>query len=367
MHTRLILLGMSVHLTLAAQIAQGVNLVPNPGFEEYDTLPGDWFYSGKDFTHLMKYWESPTGASPDVYGSRVYVPRDWREKGFGQAKPRHGHSMVGITLYGCHGGKPHCREYIQVELYEALVPGQRYEVSFWIQPLPLSLQIDHLDAAFISEPIHLISDDQLSVMPPHPNTKILAGTPGQWLHYNAEFHADTTAGYLIIGNFYRDEETTVSRECGGECLPFAYYYIDDVVLKKLPPILPVPIAEDHLSRAELDEGKTIRLNYIFFASGKADFLPRSFHELNTLLEMMRESPEMIIEVRGHTDNLGTDEFNTDLSFRRAQNVVLYLIEHGIAPERMSYQGFASRDPIAENETEEGRRRNRRVEFVVLRM
>ena len=123
-----------------AQRASDRNLIPNPGFEEYTAVPQDWYYTGADFSGTIRYWESPTGASPDAYGPKVYVPRHWRDKGFGQSDPHSGQSMVGITVYGCHGGKPHCREYVQVELYEALVPGQRYELSYWVQHLPRSLQ-----------------------------------------------------------------------------------------------------------------------------------------------------------------------------------------------------------------------------------
>lgn len=367
MRTPLLILGLSVHLAVTAQPAQEPNLVPNPGFETLDSLPIDWFYSGKDFNRVMQYWESPTGASPDVYGAKIYVPRHWREKGFGQSKPHRGESMVGITLYGCQGGKPHCREYLQIELYEPLVPDQRYEISFWTSHLPRSLQVDHLDVAFAPEPVRLITDDRLTLIPPEPNRTVLSTQPGQWLQYKVEFHAADDDGYLVIGNFYSDAETRVVRKCSGDCLPFAYYYIDDVSLKKLPPILPIPVAEDALSQATLEEGKVIRLNYIFFDSGKADFLPRSFRELNTLLRILQEHPDMVIQVRGHTDNLGTEEYNLDLSMRRAKNVVAFLTTHGIEGDRLSYQGLASHEPIADNEYEEGRKRNRRVEFLIMKM
>jgi outer membrane protein OmpA-like peptidoglycan-associated protein len=143
--------------------------------------------------------------------------------------------------------------------------------------------------------------------------------------------------------------------------------VDDVVLKKLPPILEVPIAPDDLSYAVLESGKTIRLNYIFFNSGKADFLPRSFRELNILLGIMHDNPEMIIEVHGHTDTFGSEEYNQQLSIKRALNVVTYLTNHGIKSERLRYAGFGDTMPVADNSTEEGRSRNRRVEFYIVSM
>lgn len=90
------------------------NIVPNPSFELYSNPPIGWFYKGDHYTEVMKYWSAATVASPDVFGPRVRVPSTWAEKGFGDKIPRTGHSMSGITVFGCDEGKPHCREYIQI-------------------------------------------------------------------------------------------------------------------------------------------------------------------------------------------------------------------------------------------------------------
>lgn len=367
MRTSAILILVFLSIGLTAQSLTKGNLIPNPGFEEYYEIPTDWFYSGDDFTRVMKYWESPTGASPDIYGPRIYVPRHWRDKGFGQARAHGGQTMIGLTLYGCHGGKPHCREYVQTQLIEPLVPGQRYEISYWVRHLPNSLQINNLSVGFA--PFRFASQTDERIAPEYiiPNADVLSCPPGQWLPCRNEFHAQSDAGYLLIGNFNSDEETRVRSRCPGDCLPFAYYYVDDVILKKLPPILDVPIAPDDLSFAVLEEGKTVRLNYIFFDSGKAEFLPRSFRELNLLLGILREHAEMIIDVHGHTDNLGTNEFNQELSVKRAQNVVSYLTHHGIGQERIQFKGFGNSMPISDNASEEGRSKNRRVEFHIIHM
>ena len=66
------------------------NLVPNPGFEIFDGFPIGWYYKGSDFDAVMKYWTSPTTASPDAYGPRVRVPTSWAEKGFGKQTPHSG-------------------------------------------------------------------------------------------------------------------------------------------------------------------------------------------------------------------------------------------------------------------------------------
>ncbi|MCB9333375.1 MAG: hypothetical protein H6574_20130 [Lewinellaceae bacterium] len=72
------------------------------------------------------------------------MPSDWADKGFGEQKPHSGNCLAGLTLYGCTNGKPHCREYVEIQLAEPLVPGQRYQVEFWVSHLKRSLQINNL-------------------------------------------------------------------------------------------------------------------------------------------------------------------------------------------------------------------------------
>ena len=129
--------------------------------------------------------------------------------------------------------------------------------------------------------------------------------------------------------------------------------------------LPVPVPEDDLSKLKIETGKVVRLKNIFFETDKADLLPRSYVELNKLLEMMRDNPGMVIEIHGHTDTRGTADYNQGLSERRAAAVTDFLISNGIAAERARYKGFGSTQPVAANNTEEGRQLNRRVEFVIV--
>jgi len=124
------------------------NIVPNPGFERFDNAPIGWSYKGSYVGEVVKYWFSATTASPDVYGPGVHVPQDWAEKGFGKQKPHSGKSMAGLTLFGCTNGKPHCREYVEIQLAEPLVIGQAYHVEFWVTHLEKSLQINNLGAYF---------------------------------------------------------------------------------------------------------------------------------------------------------------------------------------------------------------------------
>jgi outer membrane protein OmpA-like peptidoglycan-associated protein len=84
-----------------------------------------------------------------------------------------------------------------------------------------------------------------------------------------------------------------------------------------------------------------------------------------LAELLRENPTLVVEIGGHTDNIGATSDNLSLSKRRAETVVQYLIQQGIPKNRLQAKGYGSAQPIAENNTAEGRAKNRRSEMKIL--
>lgn len=115
----------------------------------------------------------------------------------------------------------------------------------------------------------------------------------------------------------------------------------------------------------IKEGEKVVLNNLFFEFNKYDLKPESKVELEKLIEFMNKYPQVRIEIGGHTDNVGSEEYNQTLSENRAKEVYKYLINNGIGTERLSYKGYNFSTPLDTNETEEGRARNRRTEFKVL--
>jgi len=115
----------------------------------------------------------------------------------------------------------------------------------------------------------------------------------------------------------------------------------------------------------IEVGTTIVLKNIFFDYDKATLRPESFAELNRVVQILNKQPKLKIEISGHTDNKGAYEYNKKLSSDRANTVVDYLIEKGIAEDRLTFEGYAFDQPISTNDTDEGRQLNRRVEFKVL--
>ncbi len=143
-------------------------------------------------------------------------------------------------------------------------------------------------------------------------------------------------GYLFHSENFNITESEVHREI-----------INDIELKKF------------------EVGSSIILNNIFFDTGESGLTPESHAELGVLYQLMVDNPDARVKVSGHTDNVGGWELNKRLSEDRAKSVVDYLIDKGIDPDRLEYEGYAYSEPIASNETEEGRQKNRRTEFEII--
>jgi len=112
-------------------------------------------------------------------------------------------------------------------------------------------------------------------------------------------------------------------------------------------------------------GTKVVLDNIYFETGKAILRPESDDALDMVLRFLENNPSMKLEISGHTDNTGSLRINQKLSRDRAGAVVTYLVRKGIPEEMLVSKGYADTQPVAENNTAEGRERNRRVEFKVL--
>ncbi len=133
-------------------------------------------------------------------------------------------------------------------------------------------------------------------------------------------------------------------------------YILEIALEKLPQI----------NESTPATSKPIVLENIFFKTGSSELESTSFVELDRLYHLLTQNKTLRIKINGHTDNVGDEADNMQLSIERAKAVYDYLLNKGINPERLSFKGYGETRPIADNDTAEGRRRNRRTEFEVVR-
>lgn len=116
----------------------------------------------------------------------------------------------------------------------------------------------------------------------------------------------------------------------------------------------------------IEVGLTVRLQNIYFDFDKTSLKNESFIELNKVVEFLKQNETVEIEISGHTDSKGSDDYNLNLSQGRSQSVVDYIIGQGIQDYRLSARGYGEEKAIDSNDTDAGRANNRRVEFTVLK-
>lgn len=112
-------------------------------------------------------------------------------------------------------------------------------------------------------------------------------------------------------------------------------------------------------------GQKMDLYNIFFETDSSVIKDESFAELEKLRKFLTENPDLEVEIQGHTDNTGSREYNMELSERRAKSVLNYLTSNGIGGGRLYSKGYGAERPVASNETEEGKRQNRRTTILVM--
>ncbi len=111
-------------------------------------------------------------------------------------------------------------------------------------------------------------------------------------------------------------------------------------------------------------GTIVSLADILFDFDQATLKRDVEFSLVRVATILNQFPEMNVQVEGHTDNIGAPEYNLDLSQRRARAVYDFLVSQNVPPERLSVEGYGMTRPVADNGTEEGRQRNRRVDLVI---
>jgi outer membrane protein OmpA-like peptidoglycan-associated protein len=152
----------------------------------------------------------------------------------------------------------------------------------------------------------------------------------------------------------KGKETWTFVESNGEGEGYEIWLVEREAMKQ-------DIAVSEL-RERLDKDGFITL-YINFDTGSATIQQDSVPQLEQVAKLLQSDPALKLEVGGHTDNVGTPDSNQKLSDARAKSVVASLVKQGIGAERMTAKGYGQSAPIADNRTEEGRAKNRRVELV----
>lgn len=358
------------------------NLIYNPSFEEYINCPKKIESLGVLLD--VEAWYQPTAGSADYFN--VCGGRDCRvpKNKLGTQEAHSGNGYCGIYC-----SKDDYREYIQTQLKEPLKQGKQYRLSFYVSLSEYSsAAVATIGGYFSKERIedttrriimhrstHEASHRATQTLSSYyhaqvenPFDSILSDTE-RWQKIEGIFTAEGGEEFLTIGNFNTAAHSNVAYpDTLTYVLPGAYYYIDDIELRCIDCEEDTLMVQPTQGQEETTYmvGSTIILKNIYFEFDKSTILQQSYKELSKLIQLLEKHPRMKIEIRGHTDNQGSDKYNKKLSEHRAEAVVEYLVKRGIDARRLTFKGYGKELPIDTNDTEEGRSNNRRVEFKVIK-
>lgn len=318
--------------------AQFPNLVPNPSFEDLHGTPPTHFSSKAiDFDTIMQDWQTANLTSPDILTSNL----DNKTRSYLIKEARTGKTMVGIL-----NNLGIWAEYIQVPLRQPLEEGKTYYAEFWYMALASknhAIPQTNSNFGLWFHGGHLQKTKNYIVEQPQvAATQVASCAPYTWHKMSGTFVATKAHSHVCIGQF----ESNFNGAMNG-CIA-----IDDVLVRETKPVLKIEV------------GATLVLDNIIFKSGTATLEKESYASLKLLYQSLFDDPKLCISIHGHTDNVGSSADNLHLSANRAQTIYNYLVQEGVDKKRLQFKGFGEDKPVSTNETSFGRKKNRRVEFLV---
>lgn len=354
----------------------GQNLVINGDFEMFKNCPetrGAIFYPGSSKEHLqvLTNWYSPTSGTPDYFNScntsnfEISIPENF----LGNENPHSGNGFAGLVLYtqelpGCL----ECKEYLQVRLKQTLKKGSVYNLSLYISLADnVKYAVNEIGVYLSSDSIFNRASMTLKYSPQIYNSTIdqMKNFNG-WTLISADYKAKGGEQFMTIGNFipsFKTEPIVVGKK---KKILSSYYFIDDVSLVMVSEV-PDSVSQKEISVIDsIKIGSVFILSNILFQPLKAELEKESLSELDKMAAWLIKNFAIEIEIGGYTDNSGNEDTNLVLSKSRAKAVYDYFISKGVASKSLNYKGYGSENPIADNNSAEGRGKNRRVEIKIIK-
>ena len=344
-------------------IAQSGNLIPNSSFEFHKALPDDLAQAPK----CISSWKIPNLAgSGEYYHSSCVTKKAGTHKNhFGSQTPRTGNAYMGLCV------TRKFREYLQVELNDSLIKDKQYKIVIFISCADKTGlgTIDEFNVLF-SEKSFFIPKNENLLEPPKVKFAGEFKNKKEWIELSAIYTAEGSERFMTFGSFPYIENGVTHGKIKG-IAKYAHYYIDDASITLINNEGPLTqdgfIEEVSVPVTSLDYvlGETYVFDNLLFESGKSELLPNDYPELENLLQFLELNSELKLLITGHTDNVGTAELNKKLSYDRANALKLYLIEKGIDKNSILIEGKGDTIPLSHNDSEEGRKINRRVEISIM--
>jgi outer membrane protein OmpA-like peptidoglycan-associated protein len=362
-----------------SQIFDKSSLVKNDDFSYYYGSPLIQYSDGQQgIEKQIPFWTTPNDNTPDYYNQYrrlIKIPNNFNH-GY-----RETYNYAGIILY--HDPTKDYSEYITGELNHRLDSAKNYCIKISIRLSQNSGFLINQFGVYLSSQIPNLPNttDKQSIVPQISYSSYLDNRHG-WKVYCANYIAQGNEKFISIGRFSSLSETSIHKInplnfSEGELNQSAYYLFDKIELfEDSLKCNCISKQNEYDKKQRLDfeligpndtliynNNKVFVLNNIYFEFDKSDLLPESHVELEKLFDFLIKNSENITII-GHTDNYGTDSYNDNLSFSRANAVVEWLINKGLDKNRLNCKGYGARYPIVENDSPENRAINRRVEFTI---
>lgn len=314
-----------------------------------------------NFNIDLPHWSTPTRGTTDYFNScstSMGISNNFK----GSQKPFHGNGYAGFYVIAPED----YREYIQAEISGTLVKGNKYRLSFYISLAEKSdYAIRDLGVLFAENKISLNNRNYLSktqIYSIQDNTFNFQEIRGskyltsdkKWVKLSMEFVAEGMENYMILGNF--DNNASTRRIDTKKDLKIgAYYYIDMIFLSGMDS-----------EEVDYELNKIHIFKDVLFEFDRSHLLETEKKGINALYAYLQANNSFKVEIKGHTDKIGSAVYNQNLSTKRAEAVAMYLLQLGLQKDRIIWNGFGATKPIGDNGSPEGRQRNRRVEFVLFK-
>ncbi|MDX1913217.1 MAG: OmpA family protein [Saprospiraceae bacterium] len=386
---------------LAGSVSIAQNLVINGGFERqaprqagvWQAPPKPCAFSGSAeiVNTSAQGWRTFEIQTPDL------LVNDTSKTCPDFPAPHSGQRMMGLIMYHPFQDGQFAFDYhelIQGTLAKPLEKGKTYRLSFWVYSND-SLGSMHLNKVygrttgvrptlcgnfgfyFSDAPINIKENFMLSqvdfAVKPQVNLEKIVETNGRWRKISLAYTPDrSTYKYFLFGNFFfdavtrinMDDEARMQLDQVNQSLPFwkknkriAYYLFDDFSI----------VADDNavIEQSLLVENQYVMQDALLFDLGKSELRPEAGNALDRLATVLIKNTTLQFEIAGHTDDTGSETDNQNLSEARAKTVYEALLSRGVKATQLTWSGHGESRPVASNETEEGRQKNRRVECQVL--
>lgn len=338
-----------IGIGLLCFLGQSQNLVKNPSFESKYKCPEDYGTLNMD----AKYWKIPSLGTTD-YFSRCSEELPVENNYIGSQLPFDGDSYAGMYMYAPQD----YREYITAELETTLEKDKLYKVSFMVNladkvefavntfEVLLSKVAFEVSTSKYIDLVYLpkvadINHKQITTTTFFNNTE-------DWTEISTTIIAKGNERFLTIGNFKSNESTKVE-VVKKTSKKSSYYFIDMVSVEVMP----------FFNLNELYVFKDVLFD---FDETSIDIVYNN--QLKDLVSYLKINPNLNLNLYGHTDGMGSVNYNDELSNKRAAAVANFLIKAGLGKSRISWKGFGLKKPIVDNSQEELRFKNRRVEFLI---